>query len=205
MSGIPLKKLSVEDQIRVYRDLFREKPVKVKVDPGSDTLEDKLKQKEAIEKKHRIRRNIARGVFVGSFLVFFSPIFFAMNDDKFAPYRKDTIVVEYLDKKQQVRYLEYEKEKIVRNTEYTLEKVLGETAKNDRILNLQKAINMLQNDIKEKEGKKEVAAYNSFLNKAPPYLVIPGLLIGGLGFFGSFKYLDKNNKNKVKELKALGF
>ncbi|MBI2672960.1 hypothetical protein HYX19_01760, partial [Candidatus Woesearchaeota archaeon] len=48
---ITVKKLSVENQERIYKDLFREKPIKVKVDPGEDTLEDKLKKKEIIVKK----------------------------------------------------------------------------------------------------------------------------------------------------------
>ncbi|GEM_PF-5777967 len=201
---IPVKKLSVEDQERIYRDLMSEKPVRVKVDPREDTLEARLKQKEAIEKKYRIRKNRNIGMVVGGLLVFLGSAFFRTNDYKFAPYRKDPVVVEYLDKKQQLSSLEYEKNKLIRGTEYTLEKILGDTAKKDRVLNLQKVINMLQKDIKEKEGKKEVAAYNSFLDRTI-YILPLGSLTACLGFTGFIICSDKNDKNKIKELKALGF
>ncbi len=206
MSGIPVKELSIEDQKRIYRDFLTEKPVRAKVDSRDNTLENKLKQKETIEKKYGRRMNMAIGALVGSFLVFgIESVLFAAYEDKFAPYRKDPVVVEYLDKKQQVIPIEYEKDKILRDPGYTLEKILGDTAKKDRVLNLQKAINMMQKDIKEKEEKKEVAAYNSFLDKTSPFLFIPVYLTWCAGFIGSFIYLNKNDANKKRELKALGF
>ncbi len=201
---IPVKKLSVEDQERLYGDLMSWKPVQVKADPGNYPLEDRLKQKEAIEKKHRIRKNRNIGMVVGSFLVFLGAAFFTMNNDKFAPYRKDPIVVEYLDKKQKLRSLEYEKNKLIRGTEYTLEKILGDAAKRDRVVNLQKIINMLQSDVKEKEGKKEVVDYNSFFDRTF-YILLLGFLTACLGCIGPVIRSDKNDKEKEQELKALGF
>ncbi|MBI2672757.1 hypothetical protein HYX19_00705 [Candidatus Woesearchaeota archaeon] len=191
MSGIPTVNLSAEDQKRIYRDLFREKPVPVKVDPREEDLEDRLKQKEAIEEKHRRRNNLGAGVCFGSLLIFFGSIGFGLSYNEFAPYRKDPMVVEYLGKKLLLMYYRDKKDKILSDPDYNLEKDLDDGAKR-------------QSDIKEREGKKEVAAYNYFLYKSQ-FFFLPGILIGGSGVIGSLIYGCKNYKNKERELKALGF
>jgi len=85
-----------------------------------------------------------------------------------------------------------------------LEKILGDAAKRDRVVNLQKIINMLQSDVKEKEGKKEVVDYNSFFDRTF-YILLLGFLTACLGCIGPVIRSDKNDKEKEQELKALGF